>query len=60
MLAEYLGHADIQTTKIYASADTEMKRKAMIKANASQNDTPEPPAIWEDYEEMILQLSGLA
>ena len=60
MLAEYLGHADIQTTKIYASADTEMKRKAMIKANGSHNDAPEPLAIWEDNEDMILRLSGLA
>jgi len=60
MLAEYLGHADLQTTKIYASADTEMKRKAMIKASGSKNNASEPSAVWEDNEDMILQLSGLA
>jgi len=59
MLAEYLGHADMQTTKIYASADTEMKRKAMTKADAAGKNTPEPIAIWDGDEEMILQLSGL-
>jgi site-specific recombinase XerD len=59
MLAEILGHADIQTTKVYAAADTEMKRKAMEKIDPNQKNTPEPLAIWEDNEEMILQLSGL-
>lgn len=59
MLAEYLGHADIQTTKIYASADTEMKRKAMLKADATGKNMPEPAAIWDGDEDMILQLAGL-
>lgn len=59
MLAEYLGHADTQTTKVYAYADTEMKRKALIKARNTEKNTPEPVAIWEDDEDMILRLSGL-
>jgi site-specific recombinase XerD len=60
MLAEILGHVDIQTTKIYAAADTEMKRKAMEKVDSNQKNVPEPSAIWEDNEDMILQLSGLS
>ena len=59
LLAEYLGHSDVQSTKIYAFADTEMKRAAMIKADPNQKNTPEPTPIWKNDEEMILRLSGL-
>jgi site-specific recombinase XerD len=60
LLAEYLGHADTQTTKIYAHADTEMKRKAMEKVDSIKQNAPEPIAIWDGDEEMIMKLSGLA
>jgi len=56
LLSEYLGHASVHTTKIYAYADTEMKRAAIKKANPGV-DVPLP--IWEGDEEMILELSGL-
>lgn len=59
LLAEYLGHSDVQSTKIYAFADTTMKRDAMIKADPKQKSIPDPIAIWENDEEMILKLSGL-
>lgn len=59
MLAEYLGHNDVETTRVYAFADTEMKRKAMTKADPTQRNTPDVKGIWEDDEEMILYLSGL-
>lgn len=59
LLAEYLGHSDVQSTKIYAFADTTMKRDAMIKADPKQKNTPEPVAIWENDEDMILKLAGL-
>jgi len=59
LLSEYLGHADTQTTKVYAYADTEMKRKAMAKVDAVNKSAPEVTAIWDDDEEMILKLSGL-
>jgi hypothetical protein len=32
LLTEWLGHADPETTLIYAHADTEMKRKALTKS----------------------------
>ncbi|GHU90707.1 integrase [Clostridia bacterium] len=60
LLAEFLGHADVQSTQIYAYADTTMKRDAMIKADPTQQNTPEAVGFWENDEDMILRLSGLA
>ncbi|EBP4342175.1 tyrosine-type recombinase/integrase [Salmonella enterica] len=57
LLSEYLGHASVETTKVYAYADTEMKRAAIDKMNIVRGDTPTP--VWENDEEMILKLSGL-
>ena len=55
---EFLGHAQIETTKIYAHADTEMKRKAIQQAANKLNDTI-PDALWNtDDEEMMLKLRG--
>ena len=56
LLSEYLGHTNVKTTKIYAHADTEMKRAAIKKTNPGA-DVPLP--VWEGNEEMILQLYGL-
>lgn len=60
LLAEYLGHSDVQSTKVYAYADATMKRAAMLKADPQQKNIPNPVGIWENDEEMILKLSGLA
>ncbi len=35
LISQWLGHARLQTTLMYAKADTEMKRKAMAVANAA-------------------------
>ncbi len=59
LLSEYLGHASPKSTAIYAYADTEMKLAAMKKARSNQTDIPEPIAIWENNESMILKLCGL-
>ena len=59
LLSEYLGHASEETTKIYAYADTEMKRAAINKVDIVRGDTPLTSPIWENDEEMILKLSGL-
>lgn len=59
LLSEYLGHASEETTKIYAYADTEMKRAAIDKADIVRGDAPSPTPVWENDEEMILKLSGL-
>ncbi len=59
LLSEYLGHASEETTKIYAYADTEMKRKAIDRADAVRGGNAPPEPVWVDDEEMILKLSGL-
>lgn len=59
LLSQYLGHAQVETTMIYAYADTEMKRAAIQKADAIRRSKPVPDEIWADNEEMILKLSGL-
>ena len=59
LLSQYLGHAQVETTMIYAHADTEMKRAAIQKADAVRKIKPALNEIWEDDENIILQLSGL-
>lgn len=58
LIMQYLGHASIETTRIYAYADTEMKRAALekIESNNAPNDVP--VGIWEEDEEMIHALTG--
>lgn len=55
-IKEFLGHANIATTSIYASADNQMVREAVQKAGSS---TLEPAAIWKGNDDLILQLAGL-
>ena len=59
LISEQLGHASTETTRIYAYADTEMKRAAMEKADSNRNLSPSVRPIWQDNDEMILKLSGL-
>ncbi|MDR1245441.1 MAG: site-specific integrase [Clostridiales Family XIII bacterium] len=59
LLSQTLGHASEEATRIYAFADTEMKREAMTKADALRGGNLPPPAVWEDDEDMILTLAGL-
>lgn len=59
ILREFLGHASEETTRIYAYADTEMKRKAIEKATPKAipgNETP----IWDaSDDETLRRLAGL-
>ncbi len=59
LLSQYLGHAQVETTMIYAYADTEMKRAAIQKADKMHESRTIPTEVWADNEEMILKLSGL-
>jgi hypothetical protein len=59
LLSEYLGHANYETTKIYAYAGTEMKRLAVAKADALRDRMPPPVPLWADDEETIRILAGL-
>lgn len=58
LLSDLLGHAQLETTRIYAYADTEMKKEAIERANGT-NTTPMSEAIWKNDEEMIRKLTGL-
>jgi integrase len=60
LLAEWLGHENPETTLVYAYADTEMKRKAIEKAESAASMQPAPEAgIWMGNEDMIKRLCGL-
>ena len=59
LLTEWLGHADPETTLIYAHADTEMKRQALEKANSATSQSPLPAPLWHDREDIIQRLCGL-
>ena len=63
LLAEWLGHAQLSSTLIYANADTEMKREAIEKATSKLNPLLSGETAyleWEDDEALIRQLYGLA
>ena len=60
LLSEFLGHEDPETTLIYASADTEMKRIAIEKATINLDiDQEKTVPMWKDDDEMIRRLYGL-
>lgn len=56
-IKDFLGHASVNTTDIYAAADVQMLRAALEKAytDPSRRETP----VWEENEALLLQLSGL-
>ena len=63
LLAEWLGHAQISTTMVYANADTEMKKEAIEKATSALNPLVSGETAdheWENDEAMIRRLYGLS
>ncbi|HZK85879.1 MAG TPA: tyrosine-type recombinase/integrase [Desulfosporosinus sp.] len=61
LLSEWLGHAQIETTMIYAYADTKMKRDAIAKATSHLNplSKSESGPSWQDDDALIKRLYGL-
>jgi integrase/recombinase XerD len=61
LLSEWLGHENLETSLIYAYADTEMKRKAIQKATGSNNplNNSKIQPFWKNDEDVIRQLYGL-
>lgn len=55
-IKEFLGHANIATTSIYATADNHMVRQAIQQAASI---TPDPAPIWKGDDDLLLQLAGL-
>lgn len=56
-IKDYLGHADISTTEVYARADNEAKRVVLEKAT-EHLDLPKA-SHWEQDAELIEWLSSL-
>lgn len=60
LLSEFMGHSSLQSTLIYAYADTEMKRKAIEKSHSNNVDsTSVTSPAWQTDEDMIRRLYGL-
>jgi len=55
LLSEWLGHAQMETTLIYANADTKMKQEAIEKATSKLNPliTNQISIDWRKDEETI-------
>jgi len=63
LVAEWLGHAQIETTiHYYANADITMKKEAIEKATSKLNPLfrDNPDIDWDDNELLIKKLYGLA
>lgn len=58
LLAEYMGHASVVSTQIYAYADTEMKRRAIEKCQGGAAISAPPE--WQNNVGVIKKLYGLA
>ncbi|MDO9581189.1 MAG: tyrosine-type recombinase/integrase [Bacteroidales bacterium] len=61
LLSEWLGHAQLESTMIYAYADTKMKREAIEKATSSINPLKQGHEVtsWQGDDELIKRLYGL-
>ena len=62
LVSEWLGHSQLESTLIYAHADTEMKRQAIEKATASTNPIRSSHGLvppWKEDDEMLRRLYGL-
>ncbi len=57
LISRLLGHASLETTKIYAKPSLKMLRDAIesVETPAEKNEQP----LWEGDEEMMAKLSGL-
>ena len=62
LIAEWLGHSNLETTLIYAYADTEMKRAAIEKATGQNHPLRSTETFIEEHlldDDMIKKLYGL-
>lgn len=59
LLSEFMGHASLASTQIYAYADTQMKRLAIEKSSQAMEENISTKPAWQTDEEMIRKLYGL-
>jgi site-specific recombinase XerD len=57
VIRDFLGHADVKSTEIYARADMDMKRRALEKAS-DKSPTPEVP-FWNKDQDLLQWLRSL-
>jgi len=57
MIRDFLGHVDVKTTQIYATANLEMKRNALEKLDASSPVRPIPS--WQTNKDLLDWLRSL-
>lgn len=57
-IRDLLGHTSIQTTEVYARADSKQKREAIEQASECLTPT-QPNAEWVDNNNLITWLKGL-
>lgn len=58
-IKDFLGHASLDTTNIYAYANLEMMRAALDPLCNGKNPPMNDEGIWKNNDEMILKLCGL-
>lgn len=58
-LRDILGHVSIQTTDIYARADSKAKREALEKAYRGTTPAPDSDREWERNKDLLDWLNGL-
>ena len=56
MIRDILGHVSIQTTEVYARADSKQKREAIEKAY--NNVSPKISPLWERDENILKWLKS--
>ena len=56
-IRDFLGHATVSSTEIYARADTEMKRKVLERVDYGLDVVETPP--WERDGELMAWLGDL-
>lgn len=56
-IRDLLGHSDVKTTEIYARADTDIKRNALINANHPEIQLETP--IWQKNSDLLSWLQSL-
>ena len=51
-IRDILGHVSVQTTEIYAKADSKLKREALEQSYISVNPLTSSSPIWEDDKDL--------
>jgi integrase/recombinase XerD len=57
VIRDFLGHADLKSTEIYARADLDMKRRALDKASIKSPTPAIPP--WQKDKGLLEWLTSL-